>query len=734
MHFAHTRNAEGRYHGLADHLQAVAEIARDFAGPFGAAEAAYYAGLWHDLGKFHPDFQAYLERCEASAEARGTGPDHKGAGVRLALTHLGPVALALQGHHGGLRNRSDLEAWLAGPRVKREAVDGALRLAYEAIADLEPGAALQLPSFVRGGTTGELFLRLVFSALVDADYLDTERHFSEGRASRRAQAVSPAVLWEQFQLDQARFQEAQRPIDEIRNAIYEHCVAAASEHPGAFKLSVPTGAGKTRSAMAFALRHAVLHGLRRVVVAVPFISITEQTADTYRKIFAAAGPSAVLEHHSLAMLKEDSDDEQRQEDAQGSAVWSRLAAENWDAPIVVTTTVQLFESLFASGTSACRKLHRLAKSVIVLDEAQALPARLLTPILDVLQELALNYGSTIVFSTATQPAFDSIPAFRSIAPVAIVPEPQQYYAALKRVDYEWLPSTHTWAQIAEIMRDEPQALAVVNTKKHALSLVEELHGAGVEDVIHLSTLLCGAHRREVLRRISSHLDAGERCVVVSTQVIEAGVDLDFPVVLRATAPLDSVIQAAGRCNREAKLGRGRVVVFDPEDGGLPTESSYKVGTAQTKALRQAASLGRALDPDDPAVSALYFRRLLETLGPAGTDRARVQEARAEWDFPETARRFCMIEDAESIVVTKYGTEAQRAEVRRLLSELRDRSAPGRELLRDLQPYVVNAYKHEIERYQREGLLVEVIDSVWEWLGEYDPVNGIVATDVDVLVV
>ncbi len=727
---AHTRNALGLRHDLAAHLRGVAGLAREFAADLGAPDLGYYLGLWHDLGKFHPRFQEYLLACEREPGVRRSGPDHKGAGAALAKRHVSIAAFLVQGHHGGLQSRPALRAWLE-ERERAQDVKEALALARAAIPDLEPPGPLPFPPFaVNDPGAAELLLRLLFSALVDADFLDTEAHFSPDRAAARGESVTLSELWKRFEQDQERLatavREAGRANDAViraRDDIYRACLAAAERPPGLFRLTAPTGSGKTRAAMAFALRHALQHGHRRVIVAVPFLSITEQTAEVYRRVFEdPGGRPVVLEHHSGASVGGEDD-----EDFRERGVWSRLAAENWDAPIVVTTTVQLFESLFAARPARCRKLHRLARSVIILDEAQALPSHLLTPILDVLRQLVAHYGVTAVLSTATQPAFEAIPPFRELKATEIVPEPARYFRDLARVEFDWrLDRPLPWPEVAEVIRAEQQVLAVVNTKRDALALLGALQDP---DALHLSTLLCGAHRRRVIAEVTRRLQEGLPCRLVSTQVIEAGVDLDFPVVVRAFGPLDSVIQAAGRANREGRRAQGRVVVFEPAEGGLPG-GAYRTGTDVARVVLQR----RQGDLHDPATPYQYFEELYKALGSA-TDREGIQQLRQAFDYPETARRFRMIDDdTDVVVVTSYGTAEERQRVRTLVERLRSGAPDARELLRRLQPYVVSVRRREAARYRQQGLIDEVMPGVGEWLGGYDDVTGLAAPDPEQLVV
>lgn len=722
MPYAHSRNASGEYHDLVDHLRGVAVLAEEFATPLDAGHLARFLGLWHDIGKFHPDWQRYLQDCEADTRHRGHGPDHKAAGAHLASEHVQPLSLLVQGHHGGLHSPTEFRAWIH-EKLSGTAVSDAILAARAAIPDLEPNATLSVPRPAWSDKrAADVFLRLLFSALVDADYLDTERHLLPERTSHRGPEVGLETLWQRFQDHQRMLTEQpDTPVNRVRREIAHICLTAADQPPGLFRLAVPTGGGKTLSAMGFALRHALRRGHQRIIVAVPFITITEQTADVYRRVFSRADDStpAVLEHHSGvgAEASTESDDG----DFRPAAGWSRLAAENWDAPIVVTTTVQLFQSLFANRPAAMRKLHRLARSVIILDEAQALPKHLLDPILDALRHLCAGYGCTVVLSTATQPAFEVLPAFADLDAREIVPHPERFFTQLRRVSIDWhVDPALSWAEIADILRPEARSLAVLNTKRDALALLDALADPAA---LHLSTLLCGAHRRQVIADVRHRLAANRPCRLVSTQVIEAGVDLDFPFALRAMGPFDSIIQTAGRCNREGRLATlGRVVVVQPVEGGLPRGGAYGLSTDITRTFLGAGPL----DPDDPAQVHKYFVRIFGSLGRHGTDEPGIQALREAFDFPEVARLFRMIEPTDGVVITQYGSPEDRAWVHDALRNLRRGAPHARFLLRRLQPYLVSIYSHQVRQFQRQNLLTEVEPGLWEWLGDYDPVRGLVA--------
>lgn len=693
---------------LADHLKAVGQLTAAFAERFHSGAVARALGRLHDIGKLDPEFQRYLTECESNEERR-RGPEHRSAGAILAeKSGLGLAAMTIFGHHGGLRSLADMRSHLSGES------SAGVRSAVQAGGDWALSAKVpeeEVPTFVRRRKlSAEMWVRMLFSALVDADYLDTERHFEPARTATRKNARSLGELLRLLLDDgERRFSGAGGHVNEIRREILDACLSAAELEPGMFMLAVPTGGGKTRSGMAFALRHCARWGLERVIVVAPYITITEQTADVYRGLFEdpPGQDGVVLEHHSNL-------GEPEAESFAPRDVWHRLAAENWDAPIVVTTAVQLFESMFAASPSRCRKLHRLTNSVVILDEAQMLPPHLLHPILDCLRELTQRYRTSVVLSTATQPAFDTIGLFRDVVARPIVPDAASLYSRLRRVRYEWRDDRAiSWEEMAGLLRQEHQVLAIVNTRQNARDLMTALEDP---EALHLSTLLCGAHRRDVLRAIRDRLDRGDACRVVSTQLVEAGVDIDFPVVMRAMAPLDSVIQAAGRANREGALPEGRVIVVEPEAGGLPP-GAYAQGAQHTRALR---GEGRC-DPDDPASVREYFRRLYQI----ETDREKIQQWRSKFDYPEVQRRFRMIDDeTESVVVHTYGSAEDQRRVREQLDRLRDGGVGVRRAARALQPFIVSVRRAQAALYRSQGLTSPVVEGLSEWAGGYDDKLGL----------
>lgn len=716
---AHTPNRSGKWQELEEHLTAVAEVAGRFAEPLGAGPLGYRAGLLHDIGKYSDEFQHYLLRCEQAQQMGSLPPrkgvDHKSAGARLAREdrrgHTGDLlAYALFGHHGGLPARADLKQALCA--AANPACDLALARAHERLSALQapPPEAATVPALA--GTpraaSVELFTRMLFSCLVDADFLDTESHF---QPERRAQPGPTASLTEMRQRLMEEQQRLQREapdtlVNRVRREIYADCLAAAGRAPGVFRLTAPTGGGKTRSSLAFALEHAAQHRLDRVIYAIPYTSIIDQTVRVFRKILGA--DAAILEHHSAVPEMDESDDAVRDVER-----WRRLASENWDSPLVVTTTVQLFESLFARTPSRCRKLHNLARSVIVLDEVQTLPLPLLAPILDVLRDLVAYYGVTIVLCTATQPALESrSPYLQGFAGVTdIIADPDPHFRALRRVAYEVQAETWSWSRVAEEMLSSHQCLAIVNTRKDALALLDVLDDS---EALHLSTLLCGAHRRAVLDEVRCRLAAGEPCRLASTQVVEAGVDVDFPLVLRAIGPFDRIIQAAGRCNREGRLPMGRVVIFFPQEGSVPM-GAYRTALEEAKLLLRSGPV----DFDDPSVCERYFLRLYQGVD---TDGQAIQRDREERHYPEVARKFRMIAEETVPVLVPYAEERDRFEA--LAASAQD-GRLTRAFWRQAQPLIVSLYRRDFTAAFRAGAIEELVpEQLFVWRAPYDPTRGL----------
>jgi CRISPR-associated helicase Cas3/CRISPR-associated endonuclease Cas3-HD len=670
--WAHSANQAGNWHRLSDHLASVARSAQRLARAAQWASEAHLAGLLHDIGKYGERFQSRLAGQES-------GIDHWSVGAWIALREHKAIAAALacEGHHIGLQRgeRQSLRRLLPENlaanhplRLTLSEPDSHVLLARAAADNLtfSAPAHLAVPSW-SAAVADMLDVRMLFSCLVDADFLDTEAHFNGDAQGKRHRPPGPqldrqAALTALDRFLDARIRDGARADPKVlaaRETLWQATGHAAQAAPGLFTLTAPTGSGKTLAMLRFALEHAARHQLRRIVLAVPFLTVIEQTARIYQDVFAGFPEHFILEHHSLAGLGE----EFARSDAEGAQErHRRLLAENWDAPIVLTSNVQLLESLFSNRPSSCRKLHNLMESVVLFDEAQSLPATLAVPTLAALSHLSAAYRSSIVFATATQPAFDCLDqAVRKYAvsgwqPTEVVPEHPALFASLKRVQVIWPAdgARRTWADLADEIRDTEQALVVVNLKRHALALMDALRDT--PDVVHLSTNLCPEHRRAVLDRVRGSLQAGQACRLISTQCVEAGVDLDFPRVYRAIAPLEAIAQAAGRCNREGRLNAqgqlGEVIVFEPQDadGHRPYPTfAYHQATEVTRTLLK---LRGALDIDDPSVFRAYYQRLYDLSDPANQS-AELSEFLTARDFPGVARGYRLIDQSAVQVLVPW---------------------------------------------------------------------------------
>jgi len=702
---AHSRCKDGsRIDTVADHLKAVSERAAEYAAAFGAADEARLAGLLHDLGKYGSLFQ---QRLKGHAEHI----DHWSAGAwqALQLRHAGlAAALVVQGHHTGLQ-RADKAALASldpakwDPRMHdqwRLSETGTETL-MQCLRDdgLSPTAPMSsLYDHAGKKVAAMLDVRMLFSALVDADYIETEAHFDAVNGIKKPRRCGPElnptrtleVLLARV-AELARSSDADSKVNELRADLLNACLEKAAGSQGQYTLTAPTGSGKTLAMLAFALKHAATHSLRRIVMVIPYLNIIDQTAKVYRAMLTPEfGEDYVLEHHSLAGTR--GKDEIRDCDENRQAELS----ENWDAPLVVTTSVQMLESLFANRPSACRKLHRLAQSVILFDEVQTLPADLAIPALAALSRLVERYRSTVVFATATQPAFthldEHVRKYCACGwqPREIVRTELKLFDRARRTKVEWpdLDSHTTWDELAGRLAadDCQQVLCVVNLKRHALLLFQKLRARGVpeEGLFHLSTNMCPAHRRVVLWCIHRRLRAGKPCRLVSTQCVEAGVDIDFPIAYRAWGPLDSIAQVAGRCNRNGRLRQlGSVRVFVPEDDSYPP-----------KGYRQAADIARVLfkckaaelDIDDPTLFMEYYRQLYSIAQPQNRNEA-LRDAIDRQDFVMVAELFRLIPDASINVLVPYDAKAYAE-----LAESVQRDGISRDWIHAARPYTIGVYR------------------------------------------
>ncbi|MBP6057546.1 MAG: CRISPR-associated helicase Cas3' [Nitrosomonas sp.] len=724
---AHVRqdpDGEWREHALDEHLIKVSKRAGEMAQKFCSADWAKIAGLWHDLGKYSAEFQEYIKKAsgydaEAHIEGAPGRVDHSTAGAIHAINsfdkHGRILAYLIAGHHAGLPDWYSSESGGKALSVRL----GQPALLSRVLAQKIPSDLLEQEkpsSPVLGDRNGfALWLRMLFSCLVDADFLDTEEFMDKDKSDARRIERTLMQMLPVFDRYMSGKTSSAKPtlVNSIRADVLLQCRIRAALPPGIFSLTVPTGGGKTLSSLAFALEHARYHGKRRIIYAIPYTSIIEQTADIFRDIFKEY-PDTIIEHHSNLETKKET-------------AKSRLATENWDAPLIVTTNVQLFESLFSSKTSRCRKLHNLVDSIVVLDEAQLLPPEFLQPILDVLNLLATHYRVTFVLSTATQPALNTTKdsfgrtVRRGLDNVReIIADVDALYTVLDRVKVE-LPSDlnqpTSWDDLAKELCKHDAVLAIVNTRNDCRELWQRMP----RGTIHLSGLMCGQHRSRIIRYIKWRLKKNKPLRVVSTQLVEAGVDLDFPVIYRALAGLDSIAQAAGRCNREGKLEKGKVIVFVPPKPA--PKGLLRFGEDATKDVWH----NHPKNPLERKQFARYFDLFLSkpNLDEHGIGDLLEVGAGLEVQFRSAAEKFRLIDDSETQAVFVGYNREGKALLNMLCSK-----GPERWLMRKLQRYSVTLYRHDLNRLLADGDIEEFQPGMYAQVGDtlYHPQIGLLLAD------
>lgn len=730
-YYAHTRGDDkADWQTITQHLNGTAELARQLGLDTGLAEFAAAAALFHDIGKYSLEFQRRLEGSTVKV-------DHATAGAieidrllsKRGQTLIGRMlAYCIAGHHGGLPDGggpadTEEDSTLAG-RFKRCLKD------YSAYTSEIHDASLVVPQRFPDhfwpindsqGFSVSFAVRMIYSTLVDADYLETETFCNGGRKPRGEYAGIP-TLAEQFAAYLQRFDHPKRVIDIRRSETLRACMAQTEQPPGLFTLTLPTGAGKTLTSMAFAMQHAIRHGLKRIIYVIPYTSIIEQNADVF-KTSLGEYENHVLEHHSNFEWNpaQAEDAASKPNSALAKLKW---AAENWDVPVIVTTNVQFFESLFASRNSRSRKVHNMAKSVIIFDEAQMLPREFMKPCMYSVVELVKNYGASAVFCTATQPVLGRfLPKGTELR--ELIAEPQAEFDFYRRVQVHQAGRL-TDAALIERLNQHAQVLCIVNTRKHAKALFEGLEGEGC---FHLSTLMCAAHRRKVINEIRRRLAEGLPCRVISTQLLEAGVDLDFPIGYRALAGLESIIQAAGRVNRENRRAAGQLFVFEPQSDHALYPPKY---------IQQASEVARVIlsrfanggDPVSIEAVRSYFDLLYDLSNPKSFDSRDVMgcfdkgDNPPTFDFATASERFRLIENDTAPVIVAYDDTAQK-----LIDELESTTTP-RSLARKLQPYTVNIFQPEFDALEASGAVSLYAENfaVLSPYGQYDERTGLVLAD------
>lgn len=728
-YIAHVRkNADGSWaepHDLVNHSEGTASRAESFAFKFQSQQWAKAAGWGHDVGKGRPKWLTYLKlksgyEQEAHLETKTGNIPHAIHGAELVERIYGKsigrlLAYCIAGHHSGLPDWSSAEGAGQASLQYRKSQVSDLELEQidpQLIAKLQEVKPLRLPWKFKSGLDMSLWIRMLFSCLVDADYLDTESYMKVSNTSHRGQFLSIATLKERLRRYNESLAKKAEPtqVNVIRNEILRKCIQAARGARGIYSLTVPTGGGKTLSGLAFALEHACVYNHDRVIYVSSYMSILEQNAEVFRK---AVGDDQVVEHHSNIVEDETN-------------IRSRLAMENWDAPLIVTTSVQLFESLFEAKPGRCRKLHNIANSVIVLDEVQLLPPAFLVPIVEALQLLVDRYNVSVVLSTATQPALkermmEGGQLFRGLKEVKeIVGTDEQVrslYDSLKRTEIQYPDDSHpvvSWEEVAKQLRQFDQVLCIVSDRQSC----RDLHERMPANTYHLSALMCGQHRSDKIVEIKEKLEQNftrepENRVpvrVISTQLVEAGVDLDFPVVYRAFAGLDSIMQAAGRCNRNGKLlpELGKVIVFHP-----PRLAPIGILRKAAETTRSILSASTSDEMAGPAIFERFFEELYWRVHSLDEkeivrllDPQRNDLKECSIFFRTAAEKFKLIDSTNQRTIMVPYRDGQT-----LLDDLR-LNGPDRYLMRKLQRYTVTVYKGEFEDLRRQGAVEEIWSNIF----------------------
>ncbi|MBS6196701.1 MAG: CRISPR-associated helicase Cas3' [Clostridiales bacterium] len=668
---------------MKEHLEGTARLAGEFAEAFGTYEWGYCCGMLHDIGKYSDAFQEKIRGKEKRV-------DHSTAGAQLCLAKdgmYGFLSYCIAGHHAGLPDYGSVHfdtasaPTLMGRKQKRvenyEAYQKEIQIPQIKKPPFDPKKVKNPPFSL------SVFIRMLYSCLVDADFLDTE-YFMQNGITERSPGEPMAVLFEKLNQHISGWLENTESdtVNGHRTEILKHCMEQGKKERGLFRLTVPTGGGKTVASLTFALRHAIENHMERVIYVIPYTSIIEQNAQVFREIL---GEENVLENHSN--VDYESSEELKP---------MHLAAENWDKPVVVTTNVQFFESLFGNKSSKCRKLHNIANSVIIFDEAQMLPNDYLKPCISMMEELVERYRASLVLCTATQPALGAFfQNGRSF--VELCPRMEEQFRFFERVSFQNI-GTVTEEDLAERLIQEKQALCIVNTKKRAQCLYRQLEGEGV---YHLSTAMYPLHRKRVLKEIRERLAGGERCILISTSLVEAGVDLDFISVYRQIAGVDSMIQAAGRCNREGKRA--------PEDSVV---SVFRFeGKEMTPGQRQQIDVANLLLEEGEDIFSLevierYFSMLYRFRGES-LDKKRIMDEfkMTGHNFARVGKEFKLIEENTKTIFIPIEEEAGE-----LLQQMKYKGYT-KAGMRKAGAYTVQVYDREFESLNGGGMLRPVSEDL-----------------------
>lgn len=697
-YIAHSENIKGERQTMKQHSIGVAEIMTSFALTDDYAEVYSYCGLLHDLGKYSDGFQRYIR-------FGGEKEPHSKWGAYMAKNKkLINIALAIYGHHAGLPNKDAMSETFETCKQENVKWETILQAINDDDANLSPCDNTPFNK-IDGLLRKELFVRLLYSALVDADSLDTERHFLREQFDLRScKSLDAQILVNALNQKLSSFKST-TPLNELRNRVRLYAQDLASEPQGCFSMTLPTGMGKTLCSLNWALHHAVAHpNIKRIVIVLPFISIIDQTANELKSIFKDY--DVVLEHHSNVIYEGSYEEENCSDPRQ-------LATENWDYPIIVTTAVQFFESLFSNQRSKCRKLHNLQDSIVIFDEIQTLPINLAECTMKMLNDMLHLCRCSFLFCTATQPDFRTRKDFAGIDNItSLVEAPKTIFEATKRVSY--YPVSDYQAQsiskIAErVIEQNDSVLIVCNTKKKARLLFEELNERSNIQVFHLSTNMCQIHRMGIINKVRTKLKEGEKLILCSTQLIEAGVDLDFPVVFRELAPLESIIQSAGRCNREGKLTQGKVFLFQLEDTGQPSQQYETFAKYAQLCYRNNES--RLSEAD---FYTEYYRKIIDLY--ALEDE--ITPEREKLMFQNVSDKYHIINSTtSSLFLYRYNEESLR-----LYNEIVNKEFLSRIDYQRIAQYCVQIYDKFANNYRNN--IIDLASGVKIWNGGYSEEYGL----------
>lgn len=709
-YFAHSENSRKEKHNLSKHLHQTAKLAESFACKESYKAILKVTGLLHDLGKYQHEFQNYLK----NSGVRGSVPHASWGAGYARLLKINEASVAIDGHHKGL---PDSSTWKSDTEpFKRGEITGFDKIVKTFINDAKfnESGIKELDSLDFKESQREAFIRYLFSVLTDSDWLSTEEHFDGDKFNARiGTSLHVDMLIEKLEAEFSK-KSKDGEINALRNNARDQALHQANMPCGFYSLALPTGMGKTLISMAWALRHAKKNELKRIIIVLPYINIIDQTAQTLKDIF---GEEWVLEHHSNY---NESASEEREDSESCSPLKKRkeLACENWDYPIVVTTTVQFFESLFSNRPSKCRKIHNIAESVVIFDEVQTLPKEVILPTLKMLRDIQHVMNTSFLFCTATQPAFEKRQGFDGIDNIyPLIEDSAVLYEKTKRVEYRLLNDLNpidNSGLLEVVMKIGNSALVIFNTKKAALEFYSTARNEGDwEKKYHLSTAMCPAHRKGVISNIRNDLEAEKKILVISTQLIEAGVDFDFPVVFRAMAPLEAIIQSAGRCNRECKLGEmgGRVFLFKLQDSSMPDKTYAACAGHAEEFIKQ--DINRL---HDHSIFNKYYVQVIRLY--INPDRFNINEVRNKFNFKTVNDSYRIIDNAaEGLYIYNYNEKS-----RQLLHSLEHKEFLSKDDYRKMQAHTVQAYKYfilknsEMCKTMPQGFMV--------WYGNYDSETGI----------